>query len=167
MPAPAALPTPTVGATVLDSAGTPIGTIASITPQAIVLDVDGTKIAVPPTSVGGTDKGLEMAMTKQALVDAQAQQAAAAKAAVMARLTPGTPVAGLNGAPIGTIKATGDDMVTLTTSKGEAKLPATGFTTNATGQLIIGMTAEQLDAAMAGNGSAEPAATAEPEATPQ
>ena len=156
----AALPTPTVGATVLDSAGTPIGKIASITPQAIVLDVDGNKIAVPPTSVGGTAKGLKMAMTKQALLDANAQQQAAAKAAVQARLTAGAPVADLNGAPIGTIKSTTDDMVTMTTSKGDVTLPASGFTANATGQLIIGMTQAQLNAAMGTSGTATTAGDA-------
>lgn len=155
--------TPSVGTTVLDSDGIAIGTVASISPQAIVLDVAGTKIAVPPTSIGSTPKGFAMAMTKQALVDAQAQQAAAAKAAVQARLTAGAAVAGLNGAPVGTIKATSGDMVTLTTSKGEVTLPATGFTTNATGQLIIGMTAEQLGAAI----SASAGTTAEAAATPK
>lgn len=157
MPAPApaaATATPTVGATVLDSAGVSIGTIASITPQAIVLDMDGTKIAVPPTSVGATAKGLAMAMTKADLQAAQAQQQAAAKAAVQSRLVAGAAVAGLNGAPVGTIKSTSGDMVTMTTGKGDVVLPATGFTANATGQLIIGMTQAQLDAAMGGAGSA-------------
>ena len=153
MPAPApaaATATPTVGATVLDSAGVSIGTIASITPQAIVLDMDGTKIAVPPTSVGATAKGLAMAMTKADLQAAQAQQQAAAQS----RLVAGAAVAGLNGAPVGTIKSTSGDMVTMTTGKGDVVLPATGFTANATGQLIIGMTQAQLDAAMGGAGSA-------------
>jgi hypothetical protein len=146
--------TPTVGATVLDSNGATIGTVVSITPQAIVLDVSGTKIAVPPAAIGSTPKGFAMAMTKEALQAAQAQQQAAAQAAVKSRLVAGAPVAGLNGAPVGTIKSTSNDMVTLTTSKGEVTLPASGFTANATGQLIIGLTQAQLDAAISGNGGA-------------
>jgi hypothetical protein len=148
----ASVSTPAVGATVLDSNGVTLGTIASITPQAIVLDVEGKKIAVPPTSVGSTPKGLAMAMTKQALQAAQAQQEAAARAAIQSRLVAGAPVAGLNGAPIGSIKSTNGDMITLTTSKGEVTVPSAGFSANANGQLIIGMTQAQLDAAIAANG---------------
>lgn len=149
--APAAAPTaPTVGATVLDSAGTPIGTIASITPQAIVLDMDGTKIAVPPASVGATAKGLAMAMTKASLQAAQAQQQAQAKAALQSRLVAGTAVSGIEGAAIGTIKANDGSLVTLTTSKGEVKLPTNGFTMNQSGQVMIAMTEAQFAAAVSG-----------------
>ncbi|WP_194150385.1 hypothetical protein [Sphingomonas oligophenolica] len=146
----AAAKTPTVGATVLDSAGTPIGTIASITAQAIVLDMDGTKVAVPPASVGATAKGLAMAMTKASLQAAQAQQQAQAQAALQSRLVAGTAVSGINGAPIGTVKANDGSLVTLSTSKGDVKLPTNGFTMNQTGQVMIAMTEAQFDAAVSG-----------------
>lgn len=153
--APAAAPsaaatTPAVGATVLDSAGTSIGTIASITPRAIVLDIDGTKVAVPPASVGATAKGLAMAMTKASLQAAQAQQQAQAQAALQSRLVAGTAVSGINGTPIGTVKANDGSLITLTTSKGDVKLPTNGFTMNQSGQVMIAMTEAQFNAAVSG-----------------
>ena len=158
---------PTVGATVLDSAGTPIGTISSITPQAIVLDMDGTKIAVPPTSIGSTPKGFAMAMTKAALQAAQAQQQAQAKAALQSRLVPGISVSGINGATIGTIKAADASLITLTTDKGEVKLPVNGFTMSQSGQVMVGMTEAQFDAAVSGAaaGAGAPATASDAPAT--
>lgn len=147
--APAAA-TPTVGATIYDSAGVALGTVASITPQAVILNTGTAQVPVPPISIGKTDKGFAMAMTKAdldaAIASAQAQSAAALKA----RLVAGTAVSGLNGATLGTVKAADEQFVTLTTAKGDVKLPVSGFTADATGKVMVGLTAEQLDAATSG-----------------
>ncbi len=146
----AAATAPTVGATIYDSAGVSLGTVASITPQAVILNTGTAQVPVPPTSIGKTDKGFAMAMTKADLDAAVASSQAQAQAAVKAKLTPGTAVAGLNGAALGTIKTADDQFVTVTTAKGDVKLPIAGFSADASGKVIVGITAEQLAAATAG-----------------
>jgi len=141
---------PTVGTTIYDSAGVALGTVASITPQAIVINTGSAQVPVPPASVGKTDKGFAMAMTKADLDAAVASSQAQAKAAVQAKLTPGTSVSGLNGATLGTIKAADAQIVTMTTAKGDVKLPIAGFSADASGKIVAGITAEQLAAATAG-----------------
>lgn len=141
---------PTVGTTIYDSAGVALGTVASITPQAIVINTGSAQVPVPPASVGKTDKGFAMAMTKADLDVAVASSQAQAKAAVQAKLTPGTSVSGLNGATLGTIKAADAQFVTMTTAKGDVKLPIAGFSADASGKIVAGITAEQLAAATAG-----------------
>lgn len=141
---------PTVGTTIYDSAGVALGTVASITPQAVVLNTGTAQVPVPPTSIGKTDKGFAMAMTKADLDAAIASSQAQAQAAVKAKLTPGTPVSGLQGAALGTIKSADDQFVTLTTAKGDVKLPIAGFSADASGKVIVGITADQLAAATAG-----------------
>ncbi len=149
---------PTVGATIYDSAGVSLGTVASITPQAVVINTGTAQVPVPPTSIGKTDKGFAMAMTKAALDAAVAASQAQAQAAVKAKLTPGTAVSGLNGATLGTIKSADAQFVTVTTAKGDVKLPIAGFSADASGKVIVGITADQLAAATAGAtaGSAAP-----------
>lgn len=141
--------TPTVGTTIYDSAGVALGTVASITPQAVVLNTGTAQVPVPPTSIGKTDKGFAMAMTKSQLDAAVAASQAQAQAAVKAKLVPGTAVTGLNGATLGTIKSADAQFVTLTTAKGDVKLPINGFSADASGKIIAGVTADQLAAATA------------------
>ena len=148
--APAGATAPTVGATIYDSAGVALGTVASITPQAVILNTGTAQVPVPPTSIGKTDKGFAMAMTKADLDAAVASSQAQAQQAVKAKLTPGTAVSGLNGANLGTIKSADAQFVTVTTAKGDVKLPITGFTADASGKVIVGITADQLAAATAG-----------------
>ena len=141
---------PTVGATIYDSAGVALGTVASITPQAVILNTGTAQVPVPPASIGKTDKGFAMAMTKADLDAAIASSQAQAQAAVKAKLTPGTSISGLNGATLGTIKTADAQFVTVTTAKGDVKLPIAGFSADASGKVIVGITAEQLAAATAG-----------------
>jgi hypothetical protein len=53
---------------------------------------------------------------------------------------------GPNGAPVGKVDAVAGDMVTVATANTKAQLPKTAFAQGPNG-LVIGMTAEQLDAA--------------------
>lgn len=141
--------TPTVGTTIYDSAGVSLGTVASVTPQAIVLNTGTAQVPVPPTSIGKTDKGFAMAMTKSQLDAAVAASQAQAQAALKAKLVPGTAVTGLGGAALGAIKSADAQFVTLTTAKGDVKLPINGFSADANGKVIVGITADQLAAATA------------------
>lgn len=140
-PAPAA---PTVGATLYDSAGVEVGRIEQVTAQAVVVDVDGSKVGLPPASMGPGPKGLTVAATRAQLV-AAAQQA---KAQLQAQLTPGATVRGAQGATVGTIKSTDGNLVTVTTPKGDVALPIAGFGAGPNGP-VVGMTQAQIDAALA------------------
>lgn len=139
-----------VGATVYDPAGGVVGTVSSVTADAVVISTGAHDVAVPPASVGSGAKGPTMAMTKAQLDAAFMQQQDQAAAAMKAQLVPGAAVFGSDGAmQVGTIKAADAQYVTLTTPKGEAKLPIAGFSTGPKG-LVIGMTAAQLSAAIGG-----------------
>lgn len=158
-PTPAATAKPAVGATVYDQSGAMVGTIASMTASAVTIDTGTHKVPVPPTSVGTNAKGVVMAMTKAQLDAAYEQASAQAGAQLKAKLVPGTPVNSLHGAAtIGTIKMADDQFVTVTTAKGDVKLPVNGFSTDAQGRVIVGLTADQFNAAV--GGSAAPATPA-------
>ncbi len=140
-----------VGVTVYDTAGGVVGTVSSVTPDAVVISTGAHDVAVPPASLGSGAKGPTMAMTKVQLDAAFVQQQDQAAAAMKAQLVAGSAVFGSDGATqVGTIKTADAQYVTLTTTKGgEAKLPITGFSSGPKG-LVIGMTAAQLDAAIGG-----------------
>ncbi len=140
---------PTVGATIYDAQGGTVGTIASTDGTNAVVDTGTVKAAVPLTSFGTGPKGPTLGMTKAELEAAAGQGAAQAAADFKSKLTAGTTVYGSAGATVGTIKEADAQFVTLTTPKGDAKLPIGSFGPGPQG-VTIGMTAAQLEAAMAG-----------------
>jgi hypothetical protein len=158
----AAAAAPTVGAPVFDSAGVEIGKVESIANGAVVIASPTGKLSLPTTSIGKGAKGFAIAMTKADL-DAAAQQAqAAASGALTSKLVAGTAVGSVDGtATLGTIKSADAQFVTLTTAKGDVKLPVAGFAAGPSGNVILGMTQAQFDAAI---GGAAPAAAATPAA---
>lgn len=155
-PAPAASPTagaaPKVGATVYDTSGGVVGTVASMDGGNAVIDTGTIKAAVPTTSLGKGTRGPVIAMTKAQLEAAAGAQRAQSTAAFQAQLQPGSTVYGTGGATLGTIKSVSGDNVVLTTPSGEAAVPATGFGPGPKG-VTLGMTAEQLKAALGGAGA--------------
>lgn len=159
-PAPAASATVATGATVYDTSGGVVGTVASTDGTNAVIDTGTVKAAIPLASLGKGDKGPVLAMTKAQLDAAAGQQQAAASADFKSKLVPGATVYGTGGAQLGTIKSVDASGITLTTTNGEAKLPASGFGPGPQG-VTIGMTAEQLSAAMSAAAPA-PAATPTP-----
>lgn len=163
--APAAPATPTVGATVYDSAGVSIGTIEQVTPQAVVVNIGTAKVSLPPASIGSGPQGLRIALTR-ADVEAAARQAQAGQQQqLQAQLTAGATVRGAGGAVVGTIKSNDGTNVVMTTDKGDVALPLSGFGMGPNGP-IIGLTQAQLDAAiMAAGGGAAAGATASSETT--
>lgn len=140
---------PTVGATVYDSAGAVLGTVDQVTPQAVYVNVDGTKVGLPTSAIGAGPQGFRIATTRADILS----QAQAAQAAQKAQLTAGATVRGSAGATVGTIKSIDADYVTLTTPRGDVKLPANAVAAGPNGP-TIGMTAAELDAAIAQAGGA-------------
>lgn len=155
--APAAAAAPAVGATVTGKDNQPAGTIAQITAEAVVIDTGTNKVPVPVASIGTSPKGPTIQMTKAELDAAFAKAAADAQASM--QLTPGTMVHGTDNAMLGTVKAADAEFVTVTTPKGEVKLPRSGFAPGGNNTVRVGVTAQQLDDALAS--SATPAATTE------
>lgn len=156
--APAAAVTPTVGASVFDSAGVEIGKVESVANGAVVVASPAGKLSLPATSIGQGTKGLAIAMTKADLDAAAAQAKNAQSGQLASKLVAGTPVGSVDGtATLGTIKSADAQFVTLTTAKGDVKLPVAGFAAGPSGNVIMGMTAAQFEAAIGGAAPAAPA----------
>lgn len=146
------------GATVYDTSGGVVGTVASTDGTNAVIDTGTNKAAVPLTSLGKGAQGPVLAMTKAQLDAAAGAQQQQASAAFRSQLVTGASVYGTGGTKLGTIKAVDASMVTLTTDKGDAKLPVAGFGPGPQG-VTIGMTAAQLSTAMGTAASATDATT--------
>jgi len=153
--APATGAAPTAGATVYDAQGGTVGTIASVDATSAVIDTGTNKVAVQLSSIGTSPKGPTLGLTKVQLDAAATQQRNQAMTTFKTQLVPGAQVYGANGTALGTIKAADAQYVTVTTAKGDAKLPIAGFGPGAKG-VTIGMTAEQLNAAISGSTATPP-----------
>lgn len=157
----AAKPTLAVGTTIYDPAGGVVGTIEAVSADAVTLSTGTTKVALPATAFGTSEKGTAIGMTKAELEAAAASAAAGASSALKSQLVAGAQVYGQSGATaIGTVKDLTGDLVTLSTPKGDVRLPVSGFA-SANGKIVIGMTAAEFDAAVSGAG-AKPAAGTTP-----
>jgi len=138
--APAAGANVTVGASVVDTKGQPVGTIESVNGANAILSTGAAKAAIPVSSFAKGPNGLVVGISK---ADLEAQVAQATKPR---EISVGMAVSGPQGAPVGKIEAVTGDMVTVATANSKAQLPKTAFAQGPNG-LVIGMTAEQLDAA--------------------
>jgi hypothetical protein len=141
----------TAGAAVFDASGNPVGTIESVNGANAVLSTGTVKASIPVASFGKGAKGLVVGITK---ADLEAQVAAATKPTEIAA---GMAISGPGGVAVGKVDSVSGDLVTVATANSKVQLPKTAFAQGQSG-LVIGMTAEQLDAA---------AKAATPAATPQ
>ena len=143
------------GATVYDTAGGVVGTVESADTAGAVVSTGTIKVHMPLASFAKGPKGPMISLTRAEL-ESQAS-AKAAEAAAMA-MTIGANVSGPQGASVGTISAIEGDLVTLdrTTTNVKVKLPRTAFGVGPNGPMI-GLTPEQLDAAIAGQTATTPA----------
>lgn len=146
-PAAAAKPNVTAGASVMDSKGGAVGTIASVNGDVAVVDTGSVKASVPTSSFAQSDKGLLIGMTKAELEAAAQGAAQQQQQQFLASLTPGTAVTDQNGGAVGTIEAVEGDLVTIATPNAKAKLPKSALAQGPNGP-IIGMTQAQLEAAV-------------------
>jgi hypothetical protein len=144
-----ARPTPTVGATVSGAGGEQIGTIASVTADAAVIDNGTNKAAVPLNAFAQGPNGFTITLTKAQFDAAAAQAATQAQAQLRQQLVAGAQVKGSDGTTVlGTVKTVQGDLVTLTTAKGDVRVPINGFAAGPNG-IVSGLTAAQLEAAAA------------------
>lgn len=149
-PAPASPTGPlqiTAGAAIVDSTGASVGTVDQVAGDVVTVNTGTNKVGVPKGNFAAGPNGLVLGNTKAQLDAAAGQAAAQTQAQVKAALTPGAAVSGSAGAKLGTVKSADDQFVTLTSAKGDVRLPITGFATGPNG-LVVGMTAADFDAAV-------------------
>lgn len=137
------------GATVYDTSGTEAAKIESVTADAAIVDTGTNKLAIPISSFGAGANGPVLTTTKAQLDAAAGQADAEAKAALMTKLVPGTQIRGQAGQTvIGSVKSVANELVLVTTPKGDVNVPATSFKADANG-LLLQMSAEDFNAAVA------------------
>lgn len=137
-----------VGATVKDTEGGTVGTVASVDGGNVTVDTGKNKVAIPEASFGKTPDGPLLAMTRDQLDTAAEAAAAAAKQQLAAAIVPGADVRGSAGAVIGKIEKIEGDLITLKSEAGSAKVPSSGLALMSDG-LHFGMSAEEFAAAVA------------------
>src|SRR5436309_2753421 len=144
----------TVGAPLRDMDGVPMGKVASVDADGVVVDTGQSKVKVPLVSFGKDDKGLLLGTTlakfNEAVAKAHAQAAAAAPAkptsrpATAADLVAGASLRDVDGQTIGKITGVHPDGATVDTGKTKVKLPVDAFGVDGSG-LMIGITGEKLN----------------------
>lgn len=142
----------TVGMQVTDTTGKPVGTVTGIQGDNLLVKTDKYTAALAKNSFTPHNGKLLYAIS-QAQLDAEIEKSlAAADASVKA----GASVKGAGGAAVGTIEAVDADMVTIDvggdTSK-KLKLPRSGVRGNPDGTVTIGLTTDQVQAALAQAGT--------------
>ena len=160
-PAPAATPTPaataspaaapvqiTAGAQVFGPNGAAVGTITSAGADYAMVKTDKHEVKLPRTAFGNGANGLTVTLSRDAL-NASVEEAMAKTAEAM---KPGAVVSGSRGVEAGTIEKVEGDLVTLKLKSGKmVRLPRNSVGAGPNG-LMIGLTAEQLEAQAAAAG---------------
>jgi hypothetical protein len=137
----------TVGMQVVDTSGAPVGTVIAIQGDNIQIKTDKHDALLPKSSFtvnnGKLLFGISQAQLDQKIEDADA---ASAKAIVA-----GATVKGSAGTPVGKIDTAAGGIVTITLTSGKKlQMPIAGVRGNPDGTVLVGYTAEQLDALVNG-----------------
>jgi preprotein translocase subunit YajC len=134
---------PAPGMMVKDTAGGIVGTVTKVGNGLVTVKTDKHEAILPISSFTPNKGALLFAMT-QAQLDADVEKQDAAAAAMFKE---GARVRGTGGVDAGTITALDADSVTLKLASGTSvRVPRSGIAAAADG-LVVGMTAEQLEAA--------------------
>jgi len=136
----------TVGATVSDTSGNPVGTIEAVNGDLAVLSTGANKVSLPLSSFGAGTKGPVIAMTRAEVDAAAAGAAAAAKADAAAQVAKGATVTDTTGATVGTVESVEGEFATVATANSKVRLPLSAFAKGPSGP-VIAMSAAQLEAA--------------------
>jgi preprotein translocase subunit YajC len=137
-----------VGAQVLDANGGAVGTVTALQGDNVVVKTDKHQAALPKTSFAVSDGKVYFGMT-QAQLNAEIEKSTAAAEASVAA---GATVRGAAGTEIGKIESVTDtDVVIVLPSGKKIQIGRTGARGNADGTVTVGLTAEQIDAAVKGS----------------
>jgi hypothetical protein len=134
-----------IGMQVTDAQGGQVGTVTALKGDNITVTTDKHEVLLPKTSFTPNNGKLLFGMT-QAQLNAEVEKStAAADAALVA----GATVVGLQGTPVGTIESIDAQNATLKLASGKSvTLARSGLRGNADGTVTIGLTVEQLNAAV-------------------
>lgn len=138
------------GVQVIHTSGAPVGTIVSVQGDGTVLKTDLHELRLPVASYGvNKDGAVVVSMTREELNATVEQELAKAEQMLQA----GTVVRDTAGGVVGTIDQVDDQFVTVKLASGKAaRLPRSGFAAGPAGP-IVGITAAQLEAQLAGTGA--------------
>lgn len=147
----------TAGATVSDTQGGAVGTIASVDGDFVILKTDRHEVRLPKSSFTAHEGGFLMAMTRDQVNAAVDQTLASAST----KIAVGALVSGSEGSTAGTIESLDDQFVTVKLTSGAlVRLPRSAVAPGTNGA-IVGMTAAELAAAAGPAPAAEVEAEAE------
>ena len=139
----------TAGMQVVDTTGGAVGTVVSVSGDNVVIKTDRHQVALPKTSFTAHEGKLLFGMT-QAQLNAATEKSLAEAAAAIA---PGATVKGSGGAVLGTIDAVDTEFVTINLQSGNlVRIPRSGVAAG-NGDVVIGLTAEELEAQSAPSAS--------------
>ena len=139
------------GTQVVDTGGGAVGTVVRVDGENIVIKTDKHEVALPKSSFTPHEGKLLFGMT-QAQLNAATEKSLAEAAAAIA---PGATVKGSGGAVLGTIDAVDTEFVTIKLQSGTmVRIPRSGVAAG-NGEVVIGLTAEELEAQSAGSASAQ------------
>jgi hypothetical protein len=146
-PAASAAAKVTAGATIFDASGAQVGTVDQVAGDVVTVNTGTNKVGVPLGNFAAGPNGLVLGNTKAQLDAAAAQAAAQSQAQLRTALVPGAAVRGTGGIELGKVKAADDQFVTITSAKGDVRLPIAGVAAGPNG-LVAGMTAAEFQAAV-------------------
>lgn len=144
-----------VGDTVTGNDDNPIGTVAQVNEQAVLLTVDDYQIALPANLFGESEAGPTLNVTKAQLVQMHEEQLAAAEAALAEALVEGAAVVTADPQPLGTIDTINDaNVVIVREDESKVTLPREMFAVDANGALVARIMMTDLEAALAAQAEA-------------
>ena len=137
------------GTQVVDTSGGAVVTVVRVDGDNVVIKTDKHEVALPKTSFTQHEGKLLFGMT-QAQLNAATEKSLAEAAAAIA---PGATVKGSGGAFLGTIDAVDTEFVTINLQSGNlVRIPRSGVAAG-NGDVVIGLTAEELEAQSAPSAS--------------
>jgi sporulation protein YlmC with PRC-barrel domain len=148
---PAAVFAQEVGATIYGNDGNPVGTVAEVNGDVVVIDTGTHKAPVPAAQLYDAEAGKSVNATKAQVEAMMDQQLAEVDAKRDAALVEGAEVVSTNGAPAGTIAAVdlAADQITLESEQGPVMLKKEHFAMGADGKLTVLYSNEQIASAAA------------------
>jgi preprotein translocase subunit YajC len=137
------------GTQVVDTSGGAVGTVVRDDGSNVIIKTDKHEVALPKTSFT-PDKGKLLFGMTQAQLNAATEKSLAEAAAAIA---PGATVKGSGGAVLGTIDAVDSEFVTIKLQSGSmVRIPRSGVAAG-NGEVVIGLTAQELEAQSSPSGS--------------
>lgn len=140
-----------VGMQVTDVNGGLVGTVVGLQGDNITIRTDRHEALLPKASFTPAEGKLLFGMTAAELNAEIDKSVAAAEAAVVV----GATVKGTGGATVGTLEAVDDQSATIKLASGKSiRVQRAGIRGDSDGSVLIGLTAQQLDAMVEANASA-------------